>query len=253
MTPYEFVWSIIQEHLQQAGDQWHVLAKKTGISENTLRYSISQGTARHKTLYNVVAKLEGEKKGREFLIEHESSLKGLSTTISVAKLQQQHQNDHDPAIMEPSVHEIIMYTDATRGIDYGELISHLPHRKKLVDQLLDDGILERVGDRLFSHFTAADPHLGVKKIRVKSDVIANSCDEFRAGCVSTSDERVSVEGYIELTKLTRDYIAKSLEIMARTQSDEGVSFTQTTLRATLGLNKKTRSSIYEQLGENDEI
>ncbi|NRA68659.1 MAG: hypothetical protein HRU19_29505 [Pseudobacteriovorax sp.] len=252
MTPYEHVWSLVQDHLLKANSQWHALAQATEVSENTLRYSILNQTARHRTLHNIVHKLEGPKAASHFLLEYQNELKGLAVEVSVAKAQQLGTNKHSPEVMQQKIHEIIMCAEATEGVAYDELLRILPHRKKLVDRLIAEGLLENVEGRIYAHYTTSDPDLTMQKIKLKAEIIGNSSDEYRAGLVSSMDDLVSLEGYVELTRLTEKFIAESIEIVSRSKSRYGVSFTLSTFLTTMGLEHHTKAAITEVLGENRE-
>ncbi len=251
MTPYQYVWTLLETHLEKNNGQWAALANMVDMSENTLRYSISNETARHRTLFNIVYKLEGLLKSYDFLLEFDGELKGLATETRIAENHKANLRDTSSDVLERKMQEILMLTGSSEGIDYSELISQIPHRKKSIDELINSGFLENKDGVIYGSYGTKDPDMSVKKINIKTDIVNNSDDKFRDGTVLTLDDKIDSLGFQEMKVATDEYFRKVYDIIKKRKSRTGISFTLATMLTSLGLSEQHKKELI-RLGEDND-
>ena len=240
MLAHEFVITRIEEH--KAFQSLKSIAEKVGASENTLRYSVQDGTAKPSTLVDIIAGLDGMEAASQFLITYKNALPGLEVSNAISRLAKPSIDDASLAV-DRNTQEVLMYTGAQYGIAKKDLLKVLPHRAALVEELIGKNIISEKAGILKSSHSSIDPDLAVKKIMTKADVLSHNGDQLRSGKSFTADEKVDVLGFMKLMNLATTFAEEYFKIKEEHATTDGVHFSLGLFISSLGLSPENKAEI----------
>ena len=171
MTPHQFTWQVVQTYLSSVDGNWKTAAGNAGVSENTLRYSVEDGTAKDKTLLQIVENLGGIAKSYEFLLEYRGQLNGLDAEVSNAVYNVGKTYEGPRVRLKAREREVLMHANTTYGIARERLYHLFPGRKDVIDMFIARGILKQKNHRLISADASNSPDVAVADIDQLLEII----------------------------------------------------------------------------------
>ncbi|WP_324956876.1 hypothetical protein [Oligoflexus sp.] len=217
MTAAEFVWKILQEHLDT--HTWRSLSEKCGVAENTLR-NIEKGFAKFRTLVIVVGNLLGEHKRSEFLIEFAQGEPTHKSEVETAKRNLKAKSS--PMPLEEKFAELYMCLASDEGMTEAEILQWLSHRARELEDLREQGVLHDRNGRLSISDWSTSGNRSIKKLKMKLVALDSTDNKYRRGEAFSSVYRLDLKGYDRHIKLIRRYQAESHEINRQHGSPTGI-------------------------------